>query len=88
MECVSNEGAGVLGQVSDCFGMIHQRHLDVADNVVFPSNFFQCIYHVGCAFNLHSITNSGLVLGGQSSSKRQTVFFRLVNPMDKEHKRS
>ena len=29
------------------------------DNVVIPSNFFQHIYHVGCAFNLHSIINSG-----------------------------
>ena len=45
------------------------------DNVIIPSNFFQYIYHVGCAFNLHSIINSGLIPGGQSSSKRQTVFF-------------
>ena len=35
------------------------------DNVVIPSNFFQYIYHIGCAFNLHSIINSGLKLGGQ-----------------------
>ena len=35
------------------------------DNVVIPSNFFQYIYHVGCAINLHSIINSGLILGGQ-----------------------
>ena len=32
------------------------------DNVVIPSNFFQYIYHVGCAINLHSIINSGLYL--------------------------
>ena len=56
------------------------------DNVVIPSNFFQHIYHVGCAFNLHSIINSGLIPGGQNSSKRQTVFFLLVDPMDKSHK--
>ena len=56
------------------------------DNVVIPSNFFQYIYHVGCAINLHSIINSGLVPGGQNLSKRQTVFFLLVNPMNKEHK--
>ena len=31
------------------------------DNVVIPSNFFQYIYHVGCAINLHSIINSGLM---------------------------
>ena len=56
------------------------------DNVVFPSNFFQHIYQIGCAFNLNSIINSGLIPGGQSSSKRQTVFFMLVDLMDKSHK--
>ena len=56
------------------------------DNVVTQSNFFKHIYHVGCAFNLHSIINSGLILGGQSSFKRQTVFFLLVDPVDKSHK--
>ena len=56
------------------------------DNVVIPSDFFQYIYHVGCANNLHSIINSGLIPGGQHVSNRQTVFFLLVDPMDKEHK--
>ena len=42
--------------------------------------------HIGCAFNLHSIINSGLLPGGQNSSKRQTVFFLPVDPMDKSHK--
>ena len=56
------------------------------DHVVIPSNFFQNIYHIGCAFNLHSVLNSGLIPGGQSSSKRQTVFFLPVDPMDKSHK--
>ena len=60
--------------------------LSSQDNVVIPSNFFQHIYHIGCAFNLHSIINSGLIPGGQSSSKRQTVFFLPVDPMDKSHK--
>ena len=35
---------------------------------------------------LHSIINSTLIPGGQSSSKRQTVFFLPVDPMDKNHK--
>ena len=30
-------------------------------NVLIPDNFFECIYHIGCAINLHSITNSGLI---------------------------
>ena len=37
-------------------------------------------------FNLHSIINNGLILGGQNSSKRQTLFFLLVFPWDKSHK--
>ena len=45
------------------------------------------IYHIGCAVSLHSITNSGLIAGGQSSSReRQTVFFTAVNPMNKDHR--
>ena len=57
------------------------------DNVLIPDNFFEYIYHIGCAINLHSITNSGLILGGQNLGKeRQTVFFTVVNPMDKAHK--
>ena len=56
------------------------------DNVVIPDGFFQYIYHVGCAINLHSIINSGLIPGGQILSNRQTVFFLSVDPMDKNHK--
>ena len=33
--------------------------LSFQDNVIIQSNFFQYIYHVGCAINLHSIINSG-----------------------------
>ena len=54
--------------------------------VSIPHDFFKYIYHVGRAINLHSITNSGLIPGGQNLSKRQTVFFLLVDPMDKEHR--
>ena len=46
------------------------------DNLIIQRNF-QYIYHVGCAFNLHSIINSGLILGGQILNK-QTVFFFCV----------
>ena len=50
------------------------------------SGFFQHIYHIGCVVNLHSTINNGLILGGQNSSKRQTVFFLLIDPRDKGHK--
>ena len=53
------------------------------DKVLIPSDFFEYIYHIGCAINLHCITNSGLIPGGQNSSKRQTVFFLLLVPMDR-----
>ena len=56
------------------------------DTVLIPDDFFKYIYHVGCAIKLHSIINSGLIPWGQNLSKRQTVFFLLVNPMGKEHK--
>ena len=36
------------------------------DNVIIQSNFFQYICHIGCAINLHSIINSGLIPGGQN----------------------
>ena len=52
----------------------------------FRTIFFEYIYHIGCAVNLHSIRNSGLIPGGQKSSRgRQTVFFTAVNPMHKNH---
>ena len=60
--------------------------LQLQDNVTIQNNFFQYIYHVGCAFNLHSVISSGLVSECQSSSKRQTVCFLLVDLMDKSHK--
>ena len=53
-------------------------------NVVIQSGFFQHIYHIGCAFNLHSIINNGLIPGGQNSSKRQTVFFLPIDPRDEK----
>ena len=55
------------------------------DNVIIPDGFFEYIYHVGCAINLHSIINSGLIPGGQNLSNRQTLFFTSVDPMNKEH---
>ena len=55
------------------------------DNVIIESGFFQHIYQKGCAFDLHSIINNGLIPGGQNSSKRQTVFLLPIDPRDKGH---
>ena len=56
------------------------------DNVVIESGILHHIYHIGCAFNLHSIINNGLIPGGQDLSRRQTVFFLPIDPRDKNHK--
>ena len=56
------------------------------DNVVIGSGIFHYIYHIGCAFNLHSIINNGLIPGGQGLSRRQTVFFLPADPRDENHK--
>ena len=56
------------------------------DNVSIPNDFFAYIYHIGCAINLHSIMNSVLIPGGQILSKRHTVFYTSVDPMNKEHR--
>ena len=54
--------------------------------MLIPNNLFEYICHIGCAVSLHSITNSGLVAGGQNFSRdRQTVCFTTVNPMHKNH---
>ena len=55
------------------------------DNVIIQRGTFHHIYHVGYAFNLHSIINNGLIPGGQDSSRRQTVFFLPIDPRDKDH---
>ena len=60
--------------------------LSLQDNVVIQSEFFHYIYHIGCAFNHHSIINYGLIPGGQNLSKRQTVFFLPIDHRDKSHK--
>ena len=73
--------------ISELFKDIQEAILLILhDNVIIQSNFFQYIYHVGCAINLHSIINSGWIFGGQNLNNRQTVFFLLVSPRDKSHK--
>ena len=53
--------------------------------MIIQYGLFRHIYHIGCAFNLHSIINNGLIPGGQDSSRRQTVFFLPIDPGDKGH---
>ena len=50
------------------------------DNVLIPNDFFEYIYHIGCAINVLDVGRTN------SSRERQTVFFTAVNPMNKDHK--
>ena len=50
------------------------------------SGTFHHIYHIGCAFNLHSIINNGLIPGSQDLSRRQTVFFLPTDPRNTDYK--
>ena len=59
--------------------------LSLQDNVLIPNDFFEYIYHIGCAINLQFIVNSLLRKGGQNWNKRQTVFFTSVDLLNKEH---
>ena len=53
------------------------------DNILLPDDFAEYIYHIGSALEMHSLMQSGLILGGRSNRKdRQSVLFTAVNPMD------
>ena len=84
--CADSSGTIVYLRAPQGHSGCNLIHPTLQDNVILPRNFFQYIYHVGCAISLHSIINSGLIPGGQNWNNRQTVFFLLVDPMDKNHK--
>ena len=86
--CTDSSGQEIL-YIRALQGHLGRNPIDptLQDNVLIPDNFVECIYQIGCAINLHSITNTGLIPGGQILGKeRQTVFFTAVNPLNKEHK--
>ena len=56
------------------------------DNVLIGTGIFPYIYHVGSTINLYSIVSNGLILGGQNLSRRESVFFLLVDPRNEDHK--
>ena len=60
--------------------------LSLQDHVLIGPGIFPYIYHVGSNFNISSILSSGLILGGQNLSRRQSVFFLLVDPRDEKHR--
>ena len=51
------------------------------DNVLLPSDFVENIYHVGSSSDMHSIIQSGLILGGKDVKKgRHAVCFTAREP--------
>ena len=56
------------------------------DNVLIGTGIFNYIYLIGCAINLHSVINNGLIPGRQDSSRKQKVFFLPTDPRDESHK--
>ena len=84
----STDDSGIIVYLRALQGHSGRNLIDpsLQDSVIIKSNFFQYIYHVGCAINLHSIISSALILGGQNLINRQTVFFVPGDPMDKNRK--
>ena len=64
--------------------LIHQdnKFFITTGQCVNSGHFFEYICHMGCAINWHSITNWGLIPGGQNLSKRQTVFASCMVPAE------
>ena len=53
------------------------------DTVLLRDDFTEYIYHIGNAFEMHSIIKSGLIPGGKRLRRdRLSVFFTAVNRMD------
>ena len=62
--------------------------LAMQDHVLIGLGVFPYIYHVGSNFKISSILSNGLIPGGQNLSRRQSVFFLLVDPRDENHRDS
>ena len=68
--CIDDSGTVVYFRALHRHSVRNPIDPSLQDNVDTQSNFFQCKNHVGCGFNPYSIINSGLIPGGQNSSKR------------------
>ena len=65
--------------IHEKFSVIHSWQ----DNILLLDDFADYICHVGNAYEMHSIIQSGLIPRGRSNRKdRQSVFFTAVYPLD------
>ena len=62
--------------------------LSLQDSVLIPNDFFEDIYHVGCAINLHSIMNSGLMPGGQNFEQKTNGILHICESYEQGTRRS
>ena len=60
--------------------------LAMQDHVLISLGVCSYIHHEGSNFNIPSILSNGLMLGGPELSRRQSVFFLLVDPRDENHR--
>ena len=58
------------------------------DNVLIPDSVFEYIYHVGCAINLHSITNSGFDTGRTKFERKTDGFLYVCGSYEQRTQRS
>ena len=57
------------------------------DNVKISFNWSECIFYDGSSLDLHSILQSGLIVGGKDTKEgRQTTFFTAVNSVSELQK--
>ena len=63
-----SDGSGIILYLRALQGHSGRNPTDpsLQDKVIIQSNFFQYIYHIGRAINLHSIMNSVLIPGSQT----------------------
>ena len=81
--CVDPSSPETLLYFEEIHGRSGGKHNDpTQDNVLLPNDFAEHIYHVGSSHGLHSIMQSGLILGWKNVMKgRHAVFFTAVNAM-------
>ena len=68
---------------SELFKVIHSgRNLidpSLQDNVLIPNDFFEYIYHIGCAINLHSIVRHAQYLHKAWKKHQDAVYWVDIN---------
>ena len=82
--CTDSSGAILYLQALQGHSGLNPIDPELQGNVLIPTKFIEYIYHIGCAINVHSITNSRLIAQGQNSRNRQMVLLTAVNPLNKE----